>query len=198
MGGPGLVLRQASRRRAPAYGEAGYRRYDLDAYDTVDGRLAGALKDAWPGFATRRIWEPAAGRGVLSDRLRALGADVVVETDLVPRHARVAPGDFFCFERLPPGCDAIVTNPPFADLDKFARHAVNLAELHGDAVALLIRLEWITAKCRRDLTSTIERLIVPRFRPKWVEAGPASPRFNFAWAVWDGRREPGPSCLLFG
>lgn len=184
----------------PAFGAKRFERQDLDVYDTIDPRLAVALVTALPEMRAWPIWEAAAGAGQLSDRLAALGCQVVHETDLEPRHERVSPLDFLAVDQAPPHVGAIVTNPPFDILDDIARQALRLMQPNGGKVVLLARLEWMTGLNRADLTShpAFDAVMIPRFRPLWFSrAESTSPRFNFVWVVWDWSRRPGPAATLF-
>src|SRR5262245_17839802 len=61
-----------------------------------------------------RLWEPAAGRGNIVDVLRARG-HTVIGSDLVDygRPDFFSRRDFLMERKVPDGCEAIVSNPPF-------------------------------------------------------------------------------------
>jgi len=93
----------------------------------------------------RRLWEPACGRGAIVNVLRTAGHDVVA-TDLVNYGEPITPPgyygvDFLLERKLPRGCKAIVTNPPFRLAEEFVAHALELAPL----VVMLLRLTFFEA-----------------------------------------------------
>lgn len=88
--------------------------------------------------------------------------------------------------------DCIISNPPYGkEAEKAVRKALKLMEPEKGYVAFLMRHEWDCAKTRRDLFDhpAFAAKITLRFRPIWVEkkAGEKSksPRFSYAWYVWD-------------
>lgn len=88
--------------------------------------------------------------------------------------------------------DCIISNPPYGkDADRAVRKALKLMEPEAGYVAFLMRHDWDTAKGRADLFDhpAFMAKITLRFRPVWIEKKPgeksASPRFSYAWYVWD-------------
>lgn len=88
--------------------------------------------------------------------------------------------------------DAIISNPPYGkDADRAVIKALELMKPETGFVAFLMRHEWDAAKGRAHLIDhpAFMAKITLRFRPLWVEKKPgeksASPRFSFAWYVWD-------------
>lgn len=92
-----------------------------------------------------RVWEPAAGRGIMAAVLRDEGTDVFA-TD-VHRYADGAPLDdvgSFVGSGLdvvadPGGVDFVITNPPFSLALEFAERGLEVARR---GVALLCRSNW--------------------------------------------------------
>jgi hypothetical protein len=83
------------------------------------------------------IWECACGDGAISRVLEEHGY-TVISTDL---HDRGYGEDGIDFLRATaPRARHIVTNPPFAEADDFAVHALDLG---AEKVALLCRVEWL-------------------------------------------------------
>ena len=86
------------------------------------------------------IWEPCAGRGAIANVLRDRGHAVVcsdlVRYDDFPLHFV---GNFMLQTKVPVGCDAIVTNPPYQIATEFTRHALDVAP----RVYLLLRLAFL-------------------------------------------------------
>lgn len=88
--------------------------------------------------------------------------------------------------------DCIISNPPYGkDAERAVRKALELMEPEKGYIAFLMRHEWDTAKTRRDLFDhpAFAAKVTLRFRPIWVEKKPGekskSPRFSYAWYVWD-------------
>ncbi len=158
-----------------------------DLYETPEPATRVLLKaESLP----HSIWEPAAGRGAIVRVLRAAGHRVLA-SDLVdykePSHFV---GRDFLMERLPQGCEAIVTNPPFKLADQFVRHALELSPI----VIMLLRLAYLESERRRDILehSHLARVHVFRNRlPMMHRDGysrtsrQGSSAIPFAWFVWD-------------
>jgi len=88
--------------------------------------------------------------------------------------------------------DCIISNPPYGkDAERAVRKALELMEDEIGYVAFLMRHEWDAAKGRADLFDhpAFMAKITLRFRPVWIEKKEgepsASPRFSYAWYVWD-------------
>jgi hypothetical protein len=180
-----------------------------EAWDTIDPRLVTSLLEAIPGLKSRTVWEPSAGCGMMLDQLEAAGVKVEVATDIEPRRDDISQLDLLIATEMPPGADAIVTNPPWGRLAApFVRHALRLAELRKAMVAMLLPLPWITGRKIADMTGSpsFEALVVPRYRARWMtpeeEAELAAamatdgktwspaPKMNHVWLVWDFARDP--------
>ena len=137
----------------------------------------------------RHLWEPAAGRGAIVNVLRAAG-HLVLASDLVdygdPTH--FPRRDFLMEHKVPDGCEAIVTNPPFKLADQFARHALELCP----RVIMLLRLAFYESVRRSDILDSgslariwcFRRRLPMMHRDDW--AGPkANSGMAFAWFVFD-------------
>lgn len=88
--------------------------------------------------------------------------------------------------------DAIITNPPYGkEAVAAVEKALALMEAEQGYVAMLMRHEWDTARGRAHLIDhpAFMAKITLRFRPVWVEKKEGeeskSPRFSYAWYVWD-------------
>ncbi len=140
------------------------------------------------------IWEPAAGRGAIVRMLRAAG-HTVIASDLVA-HPGADPGimtpvGFLLEYRAPPGCDCIVTNPPFKLADQFIRHGLQLV----DRVIVLQRLAALEGARRDDLLAHhlvhvwvgIERLPMMH-RDGWTGARTDTGTAPFAWFEFSATR----------
>ncbi|UTC29916.1 DNA methylase [Bajunvirus bajun] len=83
---------------------------------------------------------------------------------------------------------AIITNPPYGkDAEAITRHALHLMQPQAGLVAVLCRHEWDCAKSRSDLFDhpAFAMKITLRHRPRWIADSSGSPRFPYAWFVWD-------------
>lgn len=147
-----------------------------------------------------RLWECAAGRGAIVDVLRAGGHEVLA-SDLVdysePTH--FPRRDFLMEHKVPTGCEAIVTNPPFKLADEFVRHALDLCP----RVIMLLRLAYLESQGRTDILEHRGLARVHLFRkrlPMMHRDGytrtskQGSSAIPFAWFVWD-RAHSGPTEL---
>jgi len=136
-----------------------------------------------------RLWEPACCRGAIVNVLRAAGHEVI-GSDLVdygdPTHFYHR--DFLLEHKLPDGCQAIVTNPPYKLAEAFVQHALHLCP----RVVMLLRLAFLESERRRDILENrgLARVHVFRnrlpmmHRDQWQ--GPkASSATPFAWYCWD-------------
>jgi hypothetical protein len=143
------------------------------------------------------IWEPAAGRGAIVNVLRDRG-HAVIASDLIeygfPLHFV---GDFLSQTKMPAGCEAILTNPPYQIADKFTRHALELAP----KVYLLLRLAFLESIRRTDILERrgLARVHIFRSRLPFMHRdswkGPrASSAIAFAWFCFD-RDHRGPTVL---
>ena len=144
-----------------------------------------------------QIWEPAAGRGNIVKTLREAG-HAVIASDITdygfPLHYR---RDFLLERKMPAGCTAILTNPPYRLTQQFVAHALGLAPL----VAMLLRLSFLESKRRTSILGSgrLARVHVFRNRLPMMHrdgwAGPkASSSIPFAWYVWS-RDHNGPAQL---
>jgi hypothetical protein len=167
-----------------------------DLYQTPPEAVRALLRvESLPTY----IWEPACGPGAIVKVLIEAG-HVVVATDLVdyqsPWQAQ-AGWDFLLERSAPPGCDCIVTNPPFKNAEAFVAKAVELCP----RVIMLLRLAFLESERRRSLidNGTLARVHVFRKRlPMMHRAGWEGRKANsgmaFAWFVWD-RAHAGPTEL---
>jgi hypothetical protein len=142
-----------------------------------------------------RLWEPAAGRGAIVDVLRGAGHEVLA-SDLVdygcPTH--FTHRDFLMERKVPDGCEAIVTNPPFKLASKFAIHALDLCP----KVYMLLRLAFLEGTGRSPLLDGghlarvyVFRNRLPRMHRDGWQGPQASSSVAFAWYCWD-KQHSGP------
>ena len=145
-----------------------------------------------------RIWEPAAGRGAIANVLREHG-HFVIASDLYDWNCPASEGgvDFLKTTKAPAGVDCVLTNPPGALADEFARHALDLVP----EVYLLLRLAFLEGVRRTDILEGrgLRRVRVFRNRLPFMHrdswTGPrAQSAIAFAWFCWS-RNHEGPTIV---
>lgn len=192
--------RQVDRAPSGMFGESGFERVANDFYETP-AWCVDALVDEIGVPEDGLIWEPAAGKGAIVSAANAHGA-VCHASDLVSYPGAPAWGgqDFLSFA-IPPHdrITSIWTNPPYALATEFVTHAIRLVRPWCGQVAMLLRHEWDCASTRTHLFDRppFARKLTLTKRPRWSDEDKASPRFNFAWFIWDWRHE-GPAVLAYG
>jgi hypothetical protein len=140
-----------------------------------------------------RIWEPAAGRGAIVHVLRDHG-HAAIASDLIDYGNLHFVRDFIAESKMPAGCGAIVTNPPYQIANEFAEHALNLAP----KVYLLLRLAFLESSRRtcilegRGLRAVhVFRRRLPMMHRDGWDGPRASSSIAFAWFYWNrGHRGP--------
>jgi hypothetical protein len=205
-----LGIEPVKSHKAATLGEAGYARRERDFYPTepwvtrtliryIDFHLW-HLVDIDNPHDDRRIaetiWEPACGDGRMAEVLAAAGYRVVASD--IADHGYGARGmDFLdpsawrgadqLDPTIPvPRCAAIITNPPFDRAREFVVRALELTRAVKGKVAIVQRHEFDAPRGNHalfQLTGGV-KLILHK-RPRWSEEDKASPRFPYAWYVWD-------------
>lgn len=103
---------------------------DFYATDPVAiDRLIGSLE------LPKKIWECACGTGCLSKRLADYGHDVI-SSDLIDRGFGEVK-DFFTEDKMPDGCECILTNPPYKYALEFVEHSLGLLPDGGLCIMFL-------------------------------------------------------------
>ena len=163
--------------------KSGYERRVLDHYETPQWCTKVLLRHE----KFSRVWEPAAGKGAITNVLAAADVDVYA-SDIHDYGFGYDMKDFLLTWEND-GRD-IITNPPFAEdlADQFINHALLLTKNFGGRVCMLLRNEFDCASSRKNLfdnKSAFAAKIVLTKRPKWIAGTIGSPRHNYAWYVWD-------------
>jgi hypothetical protein len=188
----------ADNRRAHNTGQAGRHPtadHPLDFYETPACAVRALLRaERLPPHPT---WEPCAGNGAIARVLREFGFPVVA-SDIVQRDF---PLDFcanFFEAEAPPGCESIITNPPYRDAAQMVTRALQLVP----RVYFLLRYAFYESKRRSPIldAGTLPRIHVfsdrlpMMHRHGWT--GPkASSQIAFAWFVWDARHNSGETII---
>jgi hypothetical protein len=192
-------------RKSASHGEAGYPRAAFDFYPTepwVTRALLQAvdlvhLGDIGDPKRTATVWEPACGDGRMARVLIEAGYHVFASDIADHGYGRIGV-DFLQCLTLPapePPCGAIVTNPPFGLAKRFIAKALDMTLPWGGKVAMVQRHEFDAPFGNRPLFEPpFAAKLVLHKRPRWSDDDKASPRFPYAWYLWDWRHQ-GPPVL---
>jgi hypothetical protein len=167
----------------------------MDLYETPDVAVEALLRvEQLP----HHIWEPACGRGRITNILRAHG-HTVWATDLnnygCPQsESRI---DFLMEHQRRFDVEAIVTNPPFKLAEQFVEHAL----YHCPRVIMLLRLAFYESDRRSHILENCGLARIWAFRKRlpfmhrdgW-EGRKANSGMAFCWMVWD-RSHTGPTTI---
>jgi hypothetical protein len=177
---------------------SGYDRQSHDFYPTPDWVTAVLLKHV---KLNGPVWEPCCGDGAMARVIEQAGHPVVA-TDLVDRGFGQGGVDIFQCTDFPPGCRALVTNPPYGDggemvratnaslgMLKFVRHALDLTIRANGQLALLVRFQWLAGKRAATLISSgpLSHVVVLTKRIQWFDNGERTTtgQHHHAWLFWD-------------
>ena len=154
-----------------------------------------------------RVWEPATGRGDMSQAIISAGHRVYsTDIDMSEFDPKIGPGherDFLSEFELPMidgyPVNVVITNPPYSNphrgiADDFVERGL---EFFGQGIffmAVLLRSEFVSGKSQRRRLKFGECRhymgeIVLTTRPRWDYGDPdapedAAPRHNFSWFLW--------------
>jgi hypothetical protein len=166
----------------------------FDLYETPDVAVEALLRVE---KVPQRVWEPAAGKGAIVRVLRDRGHEVIA-SDVLDYGGLDFVGDFLAQQNMPPGCEAIITNPPFKIAEPFVAHALELAPL----VILLLRLAFLESERRcgilegRGLARVhIFRKRLPMMHRDGWEGRKANSGMGFAWYTWIRGYNNGPTII---
>lgn len=153
-------------------------------YYATDPSAIDALVKCFPLPAV--VCEPACGEGHLSRRMEQLGAKVY-SSDIVDRGFGDVI-DFFNVERLPAGCEAIITNPPYIHAERFVEHSLDLLPV-GGMCAMFLRTAFLEGQRRWErIYSVTPPMCVCQFikRQKCGINGVfgKAAAMAFSWFVW--------------
>jgi hypothetical protein len=166
---------------------SGYRRKALDDYQTP----AWVTLTLVPYLPTRlrTICEPAAGSGQMVRALKQAG--YVVHASCITQGIDFLDDEF---DRLR-NSQAIITNPPYTEAQRFIERALHLTRPSG-LVAMLLRTDYDHAVTRqhlfRDCPQFAKKLILTR-RIVWFAGPKAAPSFNHAWFIWNWKHQGSPT-----
>lgn len=177
--------------------ESGYARKERDLYPTPSWVTQALFRSV---RLPQRLWEPSAGHGAISDVLIEMGFQVYA-SDLVAYPEAGVEERNFLLSLLPDTVvRGIVTNPPFDHAERFIERALMLMENRRGMVAMLLRVDYDSAKTRthlfRDCPVWSRKLVLTR-RIMWFEPEPGkkrmSPSENHCWYIWSWRHRGPPT-----
>jgi hypothetical protein len=143
------------------------------------------------------IWEPATGRGNIAKVLRTHGHRVVCSDIATYDFPLDFVADFMAISEMPAGTEAILTNPPFRDIERFVAHALKLSP----TVIMLARLAFYESERRCHILENcglarifcFRRRLPMMHRDQW-QGRKANSGMAFAWFVWS-RGYIGPTII---
>jgi hypothetical protein len=172
--------------------KSGHARQEADHYPTP-AWVTEAIIPHLPIEPWSLVWEPAVGAGQMATVLAARLPAIVVGSD-------IRDGNDFLKLPAPPGCTAIVTNPPYNQATEFVDRALRLMEPVGGTVAMLLRSDFAHAKTRQYLfrdCPAFQKKVELLKRITWFQQPPGakgkSPSENHAWFIWNWKNEAAPT-----
>lgn len=168
---------------------SGYERLPFDSYQTPAWVTAALIPHIFGRIVPRRaiVHEPAAGHGNMVRAMQHHG--IICTSDDI----ELSGTDFLLTKEKR---QAIITNPPYSDAERFIEHALRLTEPFG-LVAMLLRADYDSARSRTHLFDNCPAFamkIVLLRRIQWFDKKLGGPSFNHAWYVWD-HEHTGPTTL---
>lgn len=138
------------------------------------------------------VWECACGAGHLSERLKHFGYNVF-SSDLIDREYGYVK-DFLLADRMPDGCECIITNPPYKYATEFVLHALDVLPV-GGICAMFLKTTFLEGKKRHDclfrdtpplyVLQFVRRVMCAKngdFQSMVNSGGSAA---SYAWFVWE-------------
>jgi hypothetical protein len=180
---------------------SGHAREVRDFYATPDWVTEALLRHMRP---RDMVWEPCCGTGAIADTLLRRGYPVLASD--IADHGYGTPGiDLLACTAMPPGCGALITNPPYGDggeqrerartpsaLLDLLRHLLALTAAAEAQLALLVRLQWIAGQRAAALidAAPCTHIVALTRRIRWFEQGGVTnnAQHHHAWVVFDHRR----------
>ena len=189
---------------------SGYARETHDFYRTPSWVTAALLKHV---KLRGPVWEPCCGDGAMASVLAEHGHEVVA-TDIVDRGFGVSGVDIFECDAFPPGCAALVTNPPYGEggataprttskaMLRFVQHTLAMTQKANGQLALLVRLQWTAGQRASELITSgpFDAMIALTHRIRWFDLGKETNhgQHHHAWVFWDFKRNSAcPPRILF-
>jgi hypothetical protein len=164
-----------------------YERQPRDLYETPEWVTHALLRSKLVPFYKLQWWEPACASGKIAREVNAVYA-----SDIVTGYGMVL--DFLTTTDVPPGVNAIITNPPFNKMaEKFIRHGLEFMNKGRILfMAMLLPIDFDSGKTRRDMFGDCVFFAgkgVLTSRIVFIDRPGASPTTNHAWYTWSADRE---------
>ena len=155
-------------------------RHDSDFYPTpweaTHALLRFLNENCRVAINTATIWEPACGRGDMSNEMKDIGFEVIA-TDIQQGV------DFLKAELVP--CDWIITNPPFNNAAMFIEKCIE----HKKPFALLLKCQYWHARKQLELFRKYppSHILPITWRLNFLtDKEKSAPLMDCMWVVWDG------------
>lgn len=144
--------------------------------------LVDYLKVNYPELNDSFIWEPACGKGHISEVLKNAGYKVL-STDLVSRGYGVHDFDFLATDNTKTNCH-IITNPPYKYAQDFVEKAMDIME-DGKLCCMLLKLTFLEGKKRYEMFKKYppEQILVFSTRINCAHGGDFEKTSEFGGAV---------------
>ena len=193
----------------PQLYSSGYERNRLDRYWTdpwMTQELFRTLNTQLGIGIPGPVWEPAAGRGDMSQAIRDYGNVSVYSSDIDmskfdpligPGHENSFLHEFEIPLAFEMPCQSIITNPPYSQPYRgiaidFIKQGLGFFDDGINFMAMLFRSEFCSGKTRNNIFGECRHdmgELVLTTRPRWDYGNPdapkkASPRHNFSWFLW--------------
>lgn len=203
------VMVNETRRPDPAMlGQTRYPRTPLDHYPTQPPSIKALMSVPYVAerIAGSVVWEPCCGDGAITQQI-APHVAATISTDIAAYEGFDPDAliDLLSLNRLSDLSDVhgvnlvptgIITNPPYGDLAQpIIEKSIELMREVDGFVMMMVRHEWDCADSRTPLFAdhpAFAAKITLTFRPHWVVPKPGekqgSPRFSYAWLVWDWQK----------
>ena len=178
---------------------SGYDRITDEKYFTP-AWVTDALLDAEPFV---NVWEPAAGAGHMFEAIRA--RTFAFASDIAPDQDWIVAQDFLVTDPMFP-IISVITNPPYGKggrlAEAFIRRALDVTRPAAGKVAMLLRVDFDSARTRRPLFGdhpafAAKYVLTRRIRWANIQQQEASPTQNHAWFVWDWSHLSGPPSIKY-
>lgn len=140
------------------------------------------LKENYPELTEGFIWEPACGKGHISEILREAGYKVL-STDLISRGYGAHDFDFLASDNNKTNCH-IITNPPYKYAQEFVEKALDIME-DGKICCMFLKLTFLEGKKRYEMFSKYppEKILVFSTRVNCAHGGDFEKESEYGGAV---------------
>lgn len=161
-----------------------YPRRELEKYYTPPAAIEW-LKTAEAAYLhpQKAVFDPCAGGGAVLDVF-----DKSFGSDISPDRPDILTADYLTTPAPKERYPAIVTNPPYGQGGKLAVAFIEKALAEADYVAMLLRIDFDSAKTRRHLFEherfAMKYVLTERLRWTNIEQAASGPSTNHGWFVW--------------